>query len=68
LPWNKCPRLWLEITRPGRSRRFKQQSKLQEQFVSALTLAELLARHNGGSAVFCGRTDEFGEVSEETSA
>ena len=27
--WNKLPKLWLEKTRPSRSSRFKQQSKLQ---------------------------------------
>ncbi|MGA8932232.1 MAG: hypothetical protein WB537_21105, partial [Pseudolabrys sp.] len=36
-------KLWLEITRPSRSSRLKQQSKLQKLFVNALTLAEPLA-------------------------
>jgi hypothetical protein len=39
----QLPKLWREITRPSRSSRFKQQSKLQRLFVSALTLAEPLA-------------------------
>ena len=33
--WIKCPKLWLEITRPSRSSRFKKQSKIQKLFVSA---------------------------------
>jgi hypothetical protein len=30
LPWKNFPKLWLEITRPSRSSRFKQQSNLQD--------------------------------------
>jgi hypothetical protein len=48
----QMPKLWLKITRPRRSSRIKQQSKLQKLFVSALTLAEPLASHNAGSAAF----------------
>jgi hypothetical protein len=52
LAMEQMPKLWLKITRPRRSSRIKQQSKLQKLFVSALTLAEPLASHNAGSAAF----------------
>jgi hypothetical protein len=52
LAMEQMPKLWLKITRPRRSSRIKEQSKLQKLFVSALTLAEPLASHNAGSATF----------------